>query len=135
MATYELKDKDFDNIEAWVTLPSSFFGNGLNQENDNRPRSDRYFIMNADGDGMVNAGIHNEDVIIFYRTKEAPSGSICAVRLNDGQTMCRRYLREGKRIRLRRENGITPDLLVDDCEVLGVMVTLVRKFNHAVSEG
>lgn len=85
--------------------------------------------MTAAGDGMVNAGIHDGDDMIFYRTETAPNNAIVAV-IIDGELACRRFIKVGKMIRFRRENGSTPDRKAKSYEIIGVLVSVVRKFNY-----
>ena len=90
------------------------------------PKTDCFFVI-ADGNGMVNAGIHDKDLLLFKTTDTPQNGSIVAVEV-DGQFMCRRYLRSGKKIILRRENNETPDLVVKNCTFKGELQSLIRNF-------
>ena len=83
------------------------------------------YIVTADGSGMVNAGIHSGDLLIMDTETVAQDGDIVAASLGD-QFLCRRIFFEGSQIRLRREDGITPDVVTDDCIIRGVLVGLMR---------
>ena len=83
------------------------------------------YIVTADGSGMVNAGIHSGDLLIMDTETVAQDGDIVAASLGD-QFLCRRLFFEGSQIRLRREDGITPDVVTDDCIIRGVLVGLMR---------
>ena len=83
------------------------------------------FIVTANGSGMVNAGIHSGDLLIMDTELSAQDGDIVAASL-DGQFLCRRVFFEGERTRLRREDGITPDVITEDCVIRGVLVGLMR---------
>lgn len=88
------------------------------------------FIVRADGDGMRNAGILSGDQVIFEKERVPESGDIVAGLVN-GTLMCRRIFYEGETIRVRREDGETPDILTTDCVILGVMVGLARNCRKA----
>ena len=83
------------------------------------------YIITADGSGMVNAGIQSGDLLIMDTDTVAQDGDIVAASLGD-QFLCRRIFFEGTQIRLRREDGITPDVVTDDCIIRGVLVGLMR---------
>ena len=110
-----------EDIIATVSLDAKLF---------NIPEEDSasdYFIMRADGNGMVNAGVHNNDMMIFKKTDEAPFGSLVAVEYN-GDLMFRRLLQKDNNYVLRRENNETPDIITNDVKILDVLVSLVRNF-------
>jgi repressor LexA len=109
-----------DNIIATVRLDGKLFNIPDDDSND-------YFIMRADGNGMVNAGVHNNDMMIFKKTDNAPFGSLVAVEYK-GDLMFRRLLQKDSNYVLRRENNETPDIITDEIRILGVLVSLVRNF-------
>lgn len=83
------------------------------------------FVLAASGDGMRNAGIWNGDYLLFAPDVAPKSGDIVAA-VVDGENMCRRVFLEGERYRIRREDGVTPDLLTSDCVIYGVLIGLMR---------
>lgn len=83
------------------------------------------FIVTADGNGMVNAGIHSGGLLIMDTETAAQDGDVVAASLGN-QFLCRRIFFEGEHMRLRREDGITPDVVTDDCIIRGVLVGLMR---------
>lgn len=119
---------DMNRSEGILSIPVSLVGKGVGEVGNSK--DDFYFVMTADGSGMVNAGIHNGDTMVFYRTEVAPNGAIVAVLMDGGELACRRYLRSGKAVRFRREDGTTPDRKTKDYEIVGVLVSIVRKFNY-----
>lgn len=92
------------------------------------------FISKVDGDGMKNAGIISGDYLLFTKDREPENGDIVYLEVY-GQFMCRRIFFEpspGKgpgSIRIRREDGITPDLVADerDVQIDGIFEGLIRK--------
>ena len=110
---------EMDNAaEAWYRLPVSLFGD----------RDMKYFIATAQGNGMINAGIHDGDNLVFVATDTPDNFSIVYAILDNGEKFCRRYIKEGEKIRFRREDGVTPDIVVDKCQIIGQMVSLIRNF-------
>ena len=87
-----------------------------------------YFLMIADGNGMVNARINNNDILVFKKNANPKMGSLVFVEHN-GERMCRRLLKKGKKFVLRRENNETPDIIAENVTVIGELVSLVRNFS------
>ena len=85
------------------------------------------FFMVCTGNGMVNAGINNKDLLLFKKTDKPLNGSIVAVEIC-GQVVCRRYIKNGTDIILHREDGLTPDLIRKRCKFKGEFVSLIRNF-------
>ena len=85
------------------------------------------FFVKVDGNGMIKAGINNKDLLLFKKTSNPTDGSIVMVEV-DGQTMCRRYIKKGSDIILRREGRPTTEIVVKTCNVQGELVSLVRNF-------
>jgi len=97
-----------------TTLPRGIFGSvgeGL--------------ILQADGNGMKNAGIHTGDWLVFDTKLSPKDGDIALVTVDD-QPMCRRIFDEGGKKRVRREDGVTPDVITDNCVVYAVLIGLMR---------
>ena len=89
-------------------------------------RAECFFVI-VSGDGMVNAGIKDKDTLLFRATNTPKSGSIVAVEV-DGKLMCRRYIRKGKTIILRREELVPIDTPVKNCTFKGELQSLIRNY-------
>ena len=103
-----------EEAKDYVSIPTKVF-----------PALKGGYIVTADGSGMVNAGIQSGDLLIMDTDTVAQDGDIVAASLGD-QFLCRRIFFEGTQVRLRREDGITPDVVTDDCIIRGVLVGLMR---------
>ena len=104
--------------ETYYRLPMDLFHLEENTE---------YFIMPAAGDGMINAGIHDNDYLVFKKTDSPQVGAIVVAEI-DGQDVCRRLLRkEEESVILRRENNDTPDLVVSNCVFKGELVDIIKR--------
>ena len=88
-------------------------------------------LLQASGDGMRNAGIHSGDYLILYTAQEVRNGDIACI-LHQGEYQCRRVFIEGDMVRIRREDGVTPDIVTSDCSVLGVLVGTMRSYRCQV---
>ena len=109
-----LDDRE-EYIDGYVKLPRSFVGNGT------------FFILTADGDSMVEAGIDDGDMVIIKKQDYAKKGDI-VVALADGQSTLKRYFPEpeNKRFRLHPENSEMEDIYVTNCLVQGVATKVIK---------
>jgi len=93
------------------------------------PRAD--FLLRVRGDSMINAGIHDGDLLAVHAQHEAHNGQIVVARLGDEITV-KRYRRDGDWARLLPENPehapIRVDLRRQDFGIEGLAVGLVRRF-------
>ena len=115
--------KNEENVQFYLTISRPLV------ENDKYAKENK-FVLRANGDGMKNAGILNGDLLVFADVDKAPNEALVVVRLN-GELTCRRYYSEGNKVRLRREDTQTPDIIKrkDKCEVLGVLTAVIRSYD------
>ena len=74
---------------------------------------------------MVNAGINNGDQIIVAKRNTAENGDIVVALVNDSATV-KRFFKEDNHIRLQPENDTMKPIIVDNCEIVGKVVGLIR---------
>lgn len=104
-----------ENIEEYVKLPVSLFGNG------------NFFILRAYGDSMIEAGIEDGDLVLIKQQNVADDGQIVVALIDDEATLKRFYPEPKKhRIRLHPENSHMDDIIVDHCEIQGVAVKVFK---------
>ena len=108
-------DEKEEYIEGYVKLPESFVGKG------------KFFILVASGDSMIDAGIDDGDMIIIKQQESARKGDI-VVALADGQSTLKRYMPDPtiKKIRLHPENPTMEDIIVDNCQVQGIAIKVIK---------
>lgn len=103
------------NEEYFMVSPTLFKGEDL-------------FMLTAQGDSMINAGIYHGDKIVLKQQSNADNGDIVAA-LIDGETATiKRFFKENGKYRLQPENDSMSPIIVDDVQILGKVVGLVRKF-------
>ena len=104
-----------ENIEEYVRLPVALFGKG------------NFFILRAYGDSMIEAGIDNGDLVLIRQQNYADDGQIVVALMEDEATLKRFYPEPKKhRIRLHPENSRMDDIYVDNCEIQGVAVKVLK---------
>lgn len=104
-----------ENIEEYVRLPVALFGKG------------NFFILRAYGDSMIEAGIDNGDLVLIRQQNYADEGQIVVALMEDEATLKRFYPEPKKhRIRLHPENSRMDDIYVDNCEIQGIAVKVLK---------
>lgn len=104
-----------ENIEEYVSLPVSLFGEG------------DFYLLRAVGESMVNAGIDSGDLVLVQRQETAESGQIVVALIDDEATLKRYYPEPQKnRIRLHPENDTMEDIYTDRCMIQGIVVKVIK---------
>lgn len=86
------------------------------------------FALRVVGDSMVDAGIFEGDVAIIHKQTEISDGDI-AVAMVDGEVTVKTFYRENGRVRLQPENRSMRPIIVKDVEILGKVVSIIRKYD------
>lgn len=104
-----------ENIEEYVRLPVSLFGRG------------DFYLLRANGDSMIEAGIDYGDLVLIRHQNYADSGDIVVALMDDEATLKRFYSEpENHRIRLHPENNEMDDIYADNCIIQGVAVKVIK---------
>lgn len=86
------------------------------------------FLLKVKGDSMINAGIHQGDLVIVERGRE-PRVNDIVVGVLDGEYTLKRLKRDKGKYYLQAEKPEYPDLHAwDELQVAGVVVGIVRKY-------
>ena len=106
-----------DNVEDELLLDPALF----------RPRAD--FLLRVHGQSMLDADIHDRDILAVHRTAQVSNGQIVVARLGDEATV-KYYRRNGHLLRLEPANAAFQPLVIDlrrqPCIIEGLVVGLVR---------
>ena len=105
-----------ENFESYVALPTAIFGD------------DDHFILRAQGDSMVEAGIEDGDLVVVRKQNTAREGEIVVALVENETTLKRFYLDSGRRqVRLHPENREMADIYVDHCSIQGVAQHVIKR--------
>jgi len=86
------------------------------------------FLLRVKGNSMINAGIHEGDLVIVERGKEPKAGEI-VVGVLDGEFTLKRLKRDKGKFYLQAENPDYPDLhALDELQVAGVVKGVIRRY-------
>ena len=106
-----------ENIEEYTPVPSS-----IAQGNDS------IFILEVEGESMINAGILNGDRVIVKQQSTANNGEIVVAMTDDDEATVKRFYKEKDHVRLQPENDAMEPLQMKNVSILGKVVGLYRNF-------
>ncbi len=89
---------------------------------------DKLFALKVVGDSMIDAGIFEGDTVVVLKDTDVANGEI-AVAMVDGEVTVKTLYREDGHVRLQPENKAFEPIIVDSVEILGKVVTLIRKYS------
>lgn len=86
------------------------------------------FLLRVKGDSMIDAGIHEGDLVVAERGRE-PKNFDIVVGVLDGEFTLKRLVKEKGKVFLRAENPRYPDLYaLNELQVAGVVRGVIRKY-------
>ena len=88
------------------------------------------FFVRVDGDSMIGAGIHHNDILVVDRSRQAVSNDVVIAAL-DGELTVKRLVQEHNSARLLAENPAYPSIEIsreNGCEIWGVVTSVVHQF-------
>ncbi len=103
------------NIENYFPIPAEMMPNK------------QTFLLQVQGESMINAGILNGDYILVQQEQTAENGDKVVALIDDGATVKTFYREEGI-IRLQPENDFMEPIIVKDCIILGKVIGVFRFF-------
>lgn len=104
-----------ESVESYIRIPTEWLGTG------------DYFLLRANGDSMVDAGIDDDDIVIVRKATDANDGDIVVALVDNENTLKRLYRDEKRRkIILHPENPDYEDIVVDSCEIQGVAIKVLK---------
>ncbi len=83
------------------------------------------FALKVRGESMINAGVHDGDVLICEKTPEASNGDMVVALIEDEATV-KTFYKENDHFRLQPENDAFEPIIVKELAILGKAVALMR---------
>ncbi|MEE1154951.1 MAG: transcriptional repressor LexA [Acutalibacteraceae bacterium] len=90
-------------------------------------RGRELFALRVSGESMINAGILDNDIVIVHKTPVANNGQIVVAMVEDEATV-KRFYKEDGHYRLQPENDDYEPIVVDECSILGQVISVVRYY-------
>lgn len=91
------------------------------------PKDRDVFTLEVNGESMINAGIHDGDVIIVERKNTARNGEIVVAMTEENEATLKTFYKEKNYIRLQPENDTMDPIILENVTILGKAIGLYRK--------
>ena len=82
-------------------------------------------MLKVRGNSMIDVGIYDGDRVIVEQTSVAENGEIVVALIDDSATV-KRFFKENGHYRLQPENDSMDPIIVDDVQILGKVIGLLR---------
>lgn len=107
----------YEEIEGYEPTPKEWLNGG------------EHFYLRAKGDSMVNARIHDGDLLLIRKQQEVENGEIAAVLIGE-EAVLKRIYRNGDILVLQSENPAYPPIFCppDSIEIIGRLKMITIKF-------
>jgi len=95
-------------------------------------KAEGLYALEVQGDSMIDALVHDGDIVVMHHQQQVENGEMAAVCLKDRRevTLKRFYQEEGGRVRLQPANPTMRPIYIDDplqVEVQGKVVMVIRQ--------
>jgi len=93
-------------------------------------RSGEHFALEVQGDSMIDAGIHDGDIVLIQRSDDAMSGDIVVALVDDEEATLKRLRKKGASIALEAANPLYETRIFgpNRVKVQGKLVGLLRQY-------
>ncbi|MGF1616216.1 MAG: transcriptional repressor LexA [Acidimicrobiia bacterium] len=106
-----------EHVEEVIPLPVSLVGDGP------------VFLLEVKGDSMIDAGIHEGDLVAIHSQKEARDGEIVAALIDGEEASVKRLRRKDGKVILESANpNYAPMVFSDGVELIGKVVSVLRRY-------
>lgn len=88
--------------------------------------SGELFALKVRGESMINAAILDGDIVVIEKCSSAYNGEIVAALVNGEEATVKTFYKEKGHYRLQPENDAMEPIIVDKCEIIGRVVSVIR---------
>ena len=86
------------------------------------------FVLQVDGESMIDEQIRSADLVVVEKRSEIRDGDTVVAVLPGGDTTLKKFYREPDRVRLQPANPDFEPIYVQDVDIQGVVVGLIRRY-------
>lgn len=86
------------------------------------------YLLKVRGDSMIESFIMDGDIVVVEKTSHANNGETVVAMLEDGTATLKKFYKEGQKIRLQPANSLYKPIYLDNVEIQGKIVGLLRKY-------
>lgn len=106
-----------EHVEEVMPLPTELVGDGP------------VFLLEVKGDSMIDAGIHEGDLVAIHKQPDARDGEIVACLIDGEEATVKRLQRKDGKVFLHSENPAYPPMIFSDgVELIGKVVSVLRRY-------
>jgi repressor LexA len=106
-----------EDVDEVMTLPVELVGDGP------------VFLLEVKGDSMVDAGIHEGDLVAIHKQADARDGEIVAALVDGEEATVKRLQRKDGKVYLHSENpAYEPMVFSEGVELIGKVVSVLRRY-------
>ncbi len=106
-----------EQVESVIPLPTELVGEGP------------VFLLAVKGDSMIDAGIHDGDLVAVHSQPDALDGEIVAALVDGEEATVKRLRRKNGKVILESENPeYEPMVFADGIELIGKVVSVLRRY-------
>lgn len=107
------------NEVSHIDLPPSLLSSG------------EHYALEVKGDSMINAGIHDQDIVVIKRADTAENGTIVVALIDGEEVTLKRIRQSGNKIILEPENDAHEPRVLDPerVQVQGKLASLIRQYH------
>lgn len=106
-----------EHIDEVMPLPTELVGDGP------------VFLLEVKGDSMIDAGIHEGDLVAIHKQSDAKDGEIVACLIDGEEATVKRLQRRDGKVYLHSENpAYEPMVFSDGVELIGKVVSVLRRY-------
>ena len=89
-----------------------------------------YFILNVEGDSMIEAGIFDGDQVVIRKANDAINGEIVVALIDNNEATLKRIFKRGQQVALQPENRNYKTVIYgpDRIQIQGVLKHLIRSY-------
>ena len=116
-----VEDRQFLDLEHLFSAPTSTPGASAGR--------DVIFALQVRGDSMIDEHIREGDYVVVQQRNTAHNGETVVALVEDGEATLKKFYRENGRIRLQPANDRYEPIIVDKCQIQGVVVGVIRTYH------
>jgi repressor LexA len=106
-----------EHVDEVMTLPTDLVGDGP------------VFLLEVKGDSMIDAGIHEGDLVAIHKQPDARDGEIIAALIDGEEATVKRLQRKDGKVFLHSENpAYEPMVFSEGVELIGKVVSVLRRY-------
>lgn len=106
-----------EQIDEVMPLPTELVGDGP------------VFLLEVKGDSMIDAGIHEGDLVAVHKQSDARDGEIVACLIDTEEATVKRLQRKDGKVYLHSENpAYEPMVFSEGVELIGKVVSVLRRY-------